>query len=63
VWSRSAAANWKCRYVRTNTLPFVVATGDRANFHLLGGVHSFNNGLSIRNAATLTGFAARSMAT
>ena len=40
----------------TNGQQFVVGNGAlEANFHLLGGVHSFANGLRISNAATLTG--------
>ncbi len=40
----------------TNGQQFVVGNGALgADFHLLGGVHSFNNGLRIRNAATLSG--------
>jgi T5SS/PEP-CTERM-associated repeat protein len=40
----------------TNTQPFVVGGGTMAaTFHLMGGVHSFNNGLRIRNNAMLTG--------
>ena len=40
----------------TNGQQFVVGNGvSGANFHLLGGVHSFHDGLHIRNAATLTG--------
>jgi autotransporter family porin len=39
-----------------NGQQFVIGNGTNgANYHLLGGVHSFNNGLRIRNAATLTG--------
>lgn len=35
---------------------FVVGNGtNAANFHMLGGVHSFNNGLRIRNHATVSG--------
>ena len=42
--------------VETNSQEFVVGDGVAgANFHLLGGVHSFANGLRISNAATLTG--------
>ncbi|MGD1018918.1 MAG: hypothetical protein ABSA12_06320 [Verrucomicrobiia bacterium] len=40
----------------TNGQQFVVGDGaDSATYHLLGGVHSFNNGLRIRNNATLSG--------
>jgi T5SS/PEP-CTERM-associated repeat protein len=40
----------------SNGQPFVVGNGAfGAEYHLLGGVHSFNNGLRISNAATLTG--------
>ena len=40
----------------TNTQQFVVGNGvASANFHLLGGVHSFNNGLRIRSNSFLTG--------
>src|SRR5439155_19132623 len=40
----------------TNSQQFVVGDGaSAATFHLLGGVHSFNDGLRIRNAASLTG--------
>ena len=40
----------------TNGQQFVVGDGATgANLHLLGGVHSFANGLRIRNASTLTG--------
>ena len=40
----------------TNGLAFVIGDGaSAANFHLLGGVHSFNNGLRVRNNAVLSG--------
>ncbi len=40
----------------TNGQQFVVGDGvDAATFHLLGGTHSFANGLEISNNATLTG--------
>jgi hypothetical protein len=40
----------------SNGQQFVIGNGTSgAEYHLLGGVHSFNNGLRIRNAATLTG--------
>jgi len=40
----------------TNTQQFVVGNGtNRATFHLLGGVHSFNDGLRIRTDSFLTG--------
>jgi fibronectin-binding autotransporter adhesin len=40
----------------TNTQQFVVGNGSSAaTFHLLGGVHSFNNGLRVRNNAAMTG--------
>jgi hypothetical protein len=40
----------------TNAQEFVVGDGAAVGtFHLLGGVHSFNNGLRIRNASFLTG--------
>ncbi|HUK82292.1 MAG TPA: hypothetical protein VLZ12_06630 [Verrucomicrobiae bacterium] len=40
----------------TNSQQFVVGNGvASANFHLLGGVHSFNNGLRIRSNSFLTG--------
>src|SRR5205823_1248468 len=40
----------------SNTLPFIVGNGVKAaTYHLLGGVHSFANGLRIRNASFLTG--------
>jgi T5SS/PEP-CTERM-associated repeat protein len=40
----------------TNVAEFAVGNGAAsANFHLLGGVHSFNNGLRIRNNAILSG--------
>jgi fibronectin-binding autotransporter adhesin len=40
----------------SNGQPFVVGDGaGAATYHLLGGVHSFNDGLRIRNAASLTG--------
>jgi len=40
----------------SNTQQFVVGNaGSTATYHLLGGVHSFNNGLRIHNAATLSG--------
>jgi T5SS/PEP-CTERM-associated repeat protein len=40
----------------TNGIIFAVGDGaNAATFHLLGGVHSFNNGLRIRNNASLTG--------
>ena len=39
-----------------NGQQFVIGNGSTAmNFELLGGVHSFNNGLRISNAANLTG--------
>jgi hypothetical protein len=40
----------------TNGQPFIVGDGaDSATYRLLGGTHSFNNGLRIRNNATLSG--------
>lgn len=40
----------------TNTAQFAVGDGvSAAHFHLLGGRHAFNNGLRIRNNATLSG--------
>jgi T5SS/PEP-CTERM-associated repeat protein len=40
----------------TNAQQFVVGNGSSAaTFHLLGGVHSFNNGLRVRNNAAVTG--------
>ena len=40
----------------SNGQQFVIGSGTNgANYQLLGGVHSFNNGLRIRDAATLTG--------
>ncbi|HVM60853.1 MAG TPA: hypothetical protein VMV72_08300 [Verrucomicrobiae bacterium] len=40
----------------TNNQQFVVGNGATgANFHLLGGIHSFHDGLRIPNAAVLTG--------
>jgi hypothetical protein len=40
----------------TNGQAFVVGNGaSGATFHLLGGAHSFNNGLRIRNDAVLSG--------
>jgi len=40
----------------SNTLQCVVGNGGTsATYHLLGGIHSFNNGLRIRNDATLSG--------
>lgn len=40
----------------SNGQQFVIGNGTKgANYQLLGGVHSFDNGLRIRNAATLTG--------
>jgi T5SS/PEP-CTERM-associated repeat protein len=42
--------------VISNTQPCIVGDGvATANFHLLGGVHSFQNGLRIRTNAFLTG--------
>lgn len=40
----------------SDALPFIVGNGvNAATYHLLGGIHSFDNGLRIRNAASLTG--------
>lgn len=40
----------------SNSLPFVVGDGTHpATLHVYGGVHSFANGLQIRNNASLTG--------
>jgi hypothetical protein len=40
----------------SNSQTFVVGNGSSgATYHLLGGVHSFNDGLRIANAATLSG--------
>jgi T5SS/PEP-CTERM-associated repeat protein len=47
--------NTKATFV-TNAQQFVVGDGAAVGtFHLLGGVHNFNNGLRIRNASFLTG--------
>jgi hypothetical protein len=40
----------------TNDMVFAVGDGtDAATYHMLGGVHSFANGLRVRNNATLSG--------
>jgi hypothetical protein len=40
----------------TNGAQFVIGNGAAyANFHLLGGVHNFNNGVRVSNGASLTG--------
>ena len=42
--------------VVTNTQQFIVGNGtNTATYHLLGGIHSFNNGLRVRTNAFLTG--------
>ncbi len=47
--------NSKSAFV-TNAQQFVVGNGaSTATYHLLGGTHSFNNGLRVRNASFLTG--------
>jgi hypothetical protein len=55
VTFNGGALNTKATTV-SNAQQFIVGNGAAsANFHLLGGVHSFNNGLRIRSNSFLTG--------
>ena len=56
-WMRFTAGTLHCRKTSiTNNQQFVVGNGtNAANFHLLGGVHSFNDGLRISSNAMLSG--------
>src|SRR5262249_31311683 len=52
----SGTLNTKGTVVLSNSQPFVVGDGtSTGNLHLLGGVHSFTNGLRIRANSLLTG--------